>query len=42
MQYHHFQNYTITTCYTYNGIKIESKEMDPIFVFAKTCWSVHS
>jgi len=42
MQYHYFQNYSTITCYTYNGIKIEGKEMYPIFVFTKFCWSVHS
>jgi len=24
------------------ALKIEGKEMYPIFVFAKCCWSVHS
>jgi len=39
MQYHHFQNYTIITCYTYYGIQIRGIEMYLIFVFAKCCWS---
>jgi len=41
MQYHYFQNYTITS-YTYQAFKIEGKEMYLIFVLAKCCWSVHS
>jgi len=42
MQYHHFENHTIITCYTYYGFESEGKKMYPIFVFAKSCWSIHS
>ena len=38
---HHFQNYTIITCYTYYGIQIWVQRNVPIFAFAK-CWSIHS
>jgi len=38
MSHHYFQNYTIITCYTYNGIH-EYKEMYPIFVFAVLLFS---
>jgi len=34
MQYHHFQNYTIISCYTYHEIQNWGKEMYPILVFA--------
>jgi len=35
MQCHHFQNYTVITCYIYYAFEIEGKVMYPIFVFAK-------
>jgi len=42
MQYHHFQDYTIRLVVPIITFYIGSKEMHPIFVFAKCCWSVHS
>jgi len=42
VQYHQFQNYTIITCYSLRimAFKSEGKEMYPIFVFTKCCWSM--
>ena len=42
VQHHQFHNYTIITCYSLRimAFKFEGKEMYPIFVFAKCCWSM--
>ena len=39
---HHFKNSTITTCLPIMAFKFEGKEIYPIFVCAKGCWSIHS
>ena len=41
MQYPYFQN-NIKLVMPIMAFKIEGKEIHPIFVFAKCCWSVHS